>query len=357
MLRLLDRTILGNDQGAVANLTPLSKLSRRTVEQARRLRRLWRRSPRLRTVGPIVRAWRLGRAGNWASAATVLEKAAVQSPSDAGLRLHLARAYEGQRRWEAAAQAYRAALSNGDRQPETFLHLGWALQRQRRWKEAAEAHRAAARAYEAALAVDDSNQELRLGLGRALEGSRDLAGAGRVYHDLLERDSHASEIDYGLLAADPRRLPARRGYARFVIAHLDEIRARVSTGSSEPSEHRPCIWFYWGQGLAEAPPVVRRCHHELMRHHAPDEVVVLDDGLVSEYVEIPEAARRRTAEDRTKFSDVLRLELLHRYGGIWLDATCLVRRRLLDLLPELLPSGFFRVQISPGSHCHMVPRE
>jgi tetratricopeptide (TPR) repeat protein len=293
----------------------------------------------LGTIRPIIRARRLARRRDWAGAATVLEAAAARNRADARLSLELARAYEGQRRWEEAAQAYRAALSNKDRQPETFLHLGWALQRQRRWKEAAEAHRAAVNAYEAALADDASNRALRLGLGRALEGVRDLAGARRAYEDLLERDPQASEIDRRLLAADSRRFPARREYARFVIAYLDEIRERAS--AVIPRSSGPRVWFYWGQGLAAAPAVVRRCHDELMRQHAADEVVVLDDGLVPEYVEIPEAARRRTSEDRTKFSDVLRLELLSRYGGVWLDATCLVRRRLLDLLPELLPSGFF----------------
>ena len=70
----------------------------------------------------------------------------------------------------------------------------------------------------------------------------------------------------------------------------------------------------------------------------------LDDRRVADYVEIPEIVRQRTAQNRAKFSDCLRLELLSRHGGVWLDATCLVRGRLLDVVPELLDSGFFAFQ-------------
>ncbi len=81
-----------------------------------------------------------------------------------------------------------------------------------------------------------------------------------------------------------------------------------------------------------------------MRYHTADEVVALDDRRVADYVEIPEIVRQRTAQNRAKFSDCLRLELLSRHGGVWLDATCLVRGRLLDVVPELLDSGFFAFQ-------------
>ncbi|MDQ3889419.1 MAG: capsular polysaccharide synthesis protein, partial [Actinomycetota bacterium] len=188
---------------------------------------------------------------------------------------------------------------------------------------------------------DDSRDEWRMRLATALERSRDLDDARREYERVLAHDPRATEIDRRLLEADVRFFAGRRRYARFVAAHLDEIRERAAAVRYEAPAHPPRIWVYWAQGIANAPAIVRRCHEELMRYHAADEVVVLDDALVPHYVEIPGVVRRRTAHDRTKFADVLRLELLSRYGGVWLDATCFPRRRLLDLLPELLPSGFF----------------
>jgi tetratricopeptide (TPR) repeat protein len=260
---------------------------------------------RLGTRWPIVRARRFARAGDWGSAASTLEETVA-----------------------------------GNRQPETLAELGRIRKRQQRRGESAEAYRLAADGYRAALALDESNQAYRVRLGGALERARDLDGARRVYEELLERDPETTDLDRLLLQAAVRRFPARRLYVRFVQAHLAEIRERAAAGGGRPGS-APRVWVYWAQGIANAPPVVRRCHQELMRHHAADEVVVLDDKLVPEYVEIPEVARRRTKGDRTKFSDVLRLELLSRYGGVWLDATCFVRRPLPDVLPKLLTSGFF----------------
>jgi hypothetical protein len=40
-------------------------------------------------------------------------------------------------------------------------------------------------------------------------------------------------------------------------------------------------------------------------------------------------------------SDVVRLELLSRYGGVWVDAPCLALENLLVRAQSLLPSGFF----------------
>jgi tetratricopeptide (TPR) repeat protein len=367
-----------------------------------RLRGFRRRIHRVTTLVSVARARPLERAGDWAGAAEALEAAVERHHSDPALRLRLARAYERDHRWEEAAQAHRAALALGDRGPRTFTRLGRALERQRQWDEAEEAYRgalelgdrrprtfarlgrslerqrrwdeaadayraaltldsgrarwhfrlgealartrewqAAADAYRAALALDDSKERWHLRLGTALGRSGRRDDARRTYEDVLERDPQTTDVDRSLLEADVRRFPSRRRYARFVATHLDEIRERASAVRHEPSAYQPRIWVYWDKGIATGPAIVRRCHRELLRYHSADEVVVLDEGLVPHYVEIPEVARRRTAQNPTKFADVLRLELLSRYGGVWLDATCFPRQRVLDLLPELLPSGFF----------------
>ena len=302
----------------------------------------------------LIRARRLERRGDWAGAASVLEAAVARDPSDVGLHQRLGRAYrqlgrayEDERRLEEAEAAYRAALEQHP-QPETFRKLGRALKKLRRRDEAVGAHREAAEELGAVLARDDSNEARREQLGQTLERMGDLEGARRVYQELIERDPEATDLDRRLLDAAVRRFPARRGHARFVMENLDEIRERAAAGARGPSGRPAGVWVYWGQGLADAPHVVRRCQEELMRYHTADEVVALDDRRVADYVEIPEIVRRRTAENRAKFSDCLRLELLSRHGGVWLDATCLVRGRIPDVVPELLDSGFFAFRHRPA---------
>ncbi|HSJ43433.1 MAG TPA: capsular polysaccharide synthesis protein [Euzebyales bacterium] len=169
----------------------------------------------------------------------------------------------------------------------------------------------------------------------------DTDGVAHVTATMRECEPGMSPVEQRLLAADPEHFEARRYLVAFVTAHLDEIHERAVHAQPASAEAPYRVWVYWGQGMAEAPPVVRRCHMELIRHHGADEVVVLDDDAIDRYADIPGYVHDRTRNSRTKFSDVLRLDLLARHGGVWLDATCLVRENMIAMLPDLLSSGFF----------------
>ena len=127
----------------------------------------------------------------------------------------------------------------------------------------------------------------------------------------------------------------------MIAEHIDAIRTAAAASRAAPyGEAR--IFTFWAQGFANAPPVVQRCRQELRRFHSDDEIVALDCTCIDAYARLPQPITRTIGDDWTKLSDLLRLELLSSYGGVWLDATCLPRRRVLDLLPRLLPpSGFF----------------
>lgn len=143
-------------------------------------------------------------------------------------------------------------------------------------------------------------------------------------------------------ATDVRRLYARRRIARFVSTHFDEIARRVADAQRGPVETAPPrVYVYWAQGFTDAPPIVRLCHEQLLKHHPSDCVVVLDDTNLHRFVTVPEWARAKIGADTTKLSNMIRAELLSTYGGVWLDATCFVRANVLDVVPELLSSGFF----------------
>ena len=84
------------------------------------------------------------------------------------------------------------------------------------------------------------------------------------------------------------------------------------------------IWTCWWQGEDDAPDLVRSCIDSVRRNACGREVVVITDDNLSEYVDVPEwliDKVERGVVTRTNFSDFLRLYLLSRYGGIWLDAT------------------------------------
>ena len=115
-----------------------------------------------------------------------------------------------------------------------------------------------------------------------------------------------------------------------------------------PQRYGPkVIWSLWLQGLEEAPDLVRAClaswtnrnpgwvHHLLTRDTLP--------------LFLPEARNEGSLLARdlppAALSDVVRVGLLSRFGGVWVDATCYCLHPLDDWLAEAMRAGFF---VQPG---------
>ena len=96
------------------------------------------------------------------------------------------------------------------------------------------------------------------------------------------------------------------------------------------------IWFLWLQGYDAAPLVVRKCHESWLRHNPEWQVIFLDENNIPDYISL-----KRVEATKQAFSDILRINLLAKYGGVWVDATCFCTRPLDEWLPEYMDSGFF----------------
>ncbi len=84
------------------------------------------------------------------------------------------------------------------------------------------------------------------------------------------------------------------------------------------------VWQYWGQGVEHAPPLVRNCLASVEQNAAGRERILLSDKTLAHYLDVPGALMdRRDFWGWTKFSNLLRLMLLEKHGGTWVDATVL----------------------------------
>ncbi len=164
-------------------------------------------------------------------------------------------------------------------------------------------------------------------VGRALEKVNDFTQARTIILKATKSDTlrHAPLQD--LARQDTKALLPRIEVHDFLERNLTEIRDRAdSFRDTFPAHHWERgvipIFCYWGQGFESAPPVVQRCKTELIRTSKP--VTFLDNSNIPYFAELPEQIQRLMETHRAHYSDLLRLDLLARYGGIWIDATCLV---------------------------------
>jgi hypothetical protein len=101
------------------------------------------------------------------------------------------------------------------------------------------------------------------------------------------------------------------------------------------------IWFLWFQGIESAPPLVKRCYESWVANNPGWNVTLLDHSNLNTYVLTDlESGNLKTLSPNCR-ADLVRLEILARHGGVWVDATCYCALPLDSWLSVLLPSGFF----------------
>lgn len=90
------------------------------------------------------------------------------------------------------------------------------------------------------------------------------------------------------------------------------------------------IWICWFQGIENAPELVKACYNSVVKNYNDKEIIVLTEENYKQYVDIPEYILKKWEKGYitfAHFSDILRIELLSKYGGLWLDSTIFTTKR------------------------------
>ncbi len=109
----------------------------------------------------------------------------------------------------------------------------------------------------------------------------------------------------------------RKKYARFI----GEFKTSYQPGERRRSKK---VWVCWLQGMEQAPELVQACFASLKTHLKDRQIVLLTEKNYRDYVNFPAHIQQKIDSGiitRTHMSDLLRLELLLKYGGTWIDAT------------------------------------
>ena len=89
-------------------------------------------------------------------------------------------------------------------------------------------------------------------------------------------------------------------------------------------EENAPVWVCWWTGVEMAPDLVKQCIKSIRKQTGSHPVHVIDQNSYSVYIDIPDYMMHKVKNGQmgiAHLSDYIRVSLLEKYGGLWLDST------------------------------------
>ena len=176
-----------------------------------------------------------------------------------------------------------------------------------------------------------------------------------VSHKVRVKEENSVKKDYTLYINEAKKIELKQQYIKMRLEPL--ISFRKETGFDNPLadlieisddfEGKIPVFVCWFQGEENMPPLIKACVDSIKRNLPMDitsfRLITFDNMM--EYVTLTEDIINKFNEgiiSYTHLSDALRMELLYRYGGMWIDATYYISREIpREIFTEKLFSTAF----------------
>eukprot|EP01084_Bolivina_argentea_P317555 550602_1 len=124
-----------------------------------------------------------------------------------------------------------------------------------------------------------------------------------------------------------------------ILSHLDNTASKatefLNPGEVMDNEIHPIpriIWTFWN---GNPSPIVRLCIDTWKRTNPEWKIILLNENNVNEYIlksDLPKYWDYYSGQ-YARLTDFMRLYLLCKYGGAWLDASIILNKKLTDIFP------------------------
>ena len=118
-------------------------------------------------------------------------------------------------------------------------------------------------------------------------------------------------------------------YSYVIERHAKDVINNKNCPKVAPKDWQ--IFYGWLQGEENLPLLARCCYNSLKENAGDYKIVFIDEKNYLDYVEIPQYIFEKYKAGKMKpahFADVIRINLLEKYGGLWVDSTILVTEPL-----------------------------
>lgn len=93
------------------------------------------------------------------------------------------------------------------------------------------------------------------------------------------------------------------------------------------------IWVCWWQGEDNMPSIVKACWKKINDNSKGRQVILITENNFSKYVDLPPILIDKFNKKYisiTQLSDILRVNLIFKHGGVWIDSTVLINEYALQ---------------------------
>lgn len=174
-------------------------------------------------------------------------------------------------------------------------------------------------------------EETMFFLRRIVRIQKQIKKARRAKRDLLVQAEVAKKLDQYV--------------AVFLAGKIEKI---VTVAKKPELVGKKIIWQFWQQGIDEkTPKLVRASFNSVKKYSNGYQVILLSKETLKDYVdELPDFVWEKFGKggfDFPKIANLVRLQLLSAYGGVWLDSTIYLTKPLEKIWLE---KDFFALQRS-----------
>ncbi len=127
-------------------------------------------------------------------------------------------------------------------------------------------------------------------------------------------------------------------FSEMIEKYRKREEERLSLKKEKSSENNENIWIFWWQGYDVAPLLVKKCIDSIINNAGNHPVILITKGNWKNYADIPDYIIEKLEKGiitLTHFSDILRMSLISKHGGLWLDATIFMSREIPEYCFEL----------------------
>ena len=154
------------------------------------------------------------------------------------------------------------------------------------------------------------------------------------------------------------QLKVKQKLAKKYRATLEMLDKSYDTSLQHECSNK--VWVCWFQGMEKAPALVQKCYASVRDNLTDREIVLITSENLEQYVQFPDYILDKWNAGiitHTHLTDLLRLELLIKYGGMWLDATVFCSEKR-EMIPDYFFDSdlFFYQCLKPGrdGHCQYI---